>query len=66
MLGYHVFYSVTGSKKSYNTTEFYLFEKDARKRALELSVASNIRLVILRDVDVKPINLEVIKGNVEL
>lgn len=65
MLGYHVFFSVRNSKSGYTSTEFYSFEKDAMERALQLSVASNVVLITVRTVEIKSINLEVIKGNLE-
>lgn len=62
MLGYHVFYNVAGGKKNYNTTEFYATESQAKKRALELGIATNINFVAIRTIEINSISVEVTKG----
>lgn len=63
MLGYHVFYNVSGGKKNYNTTEFYPTKDQAQKRALELNIASNISFIAIRELEITPLHVDVIKGN---
>ena len=61
MCGYNVFFHVEHSKKPYNSTEFYPDHDLAQKRALELSIASNVTLIKIFTIDFTIDKTETIK-----
>lgn len=59
---YHVCYHVSGGKKSYNVCECHFEESKAKKRALELSVATNITYVAIEKIQAKFLSRDLYKG----